>query len=282
MADLLIRAGARVAARTREGVTPLQLAATNGSAPMIDRLLKAGADPNAALTPARRHGADDGGADGEAGRDSRARGSGRQRQREGDLGRHDGADVGGVRRACRRRQAAARRLAPTSTRARTTLRRPTAAGSRGARRWRAGPSPKVEEFASGWLTPLMLAAREGDVELTRILVERGRRRQRGRRRRQDGVGPGDLQRQLRGGVVPGRRTRPTSTRPTRSGSRRCSGPSIAATWKRRRTSRGWSRPIRCRSSASCSTPARIPTRSSTTRRARGCARALRALSSPPR
>ena len=23
--------------------------------------------------------------------------------------------------------------------------------------------PKVEEFASGWLTPLMLAAREGDV-----------------------------------------------------------------------------------------------------------------------
>ena len=65
MADLLIRAGARVAARTREGVTPLQLAATNGSAPMIDRLLKAGADPNAPLTRGRRHGVDDGGADGE-------------------------------------------------------------------------------------------------------------------------------------------------------------------------------------------------------------------------
>jgi ankyrin repeat protein len=41
-----------VTARTREGVLPLQLAAINGSAPMIDRLLKAGADPNAPLTPA--------------------------------------------------------------------------------------------------------------------------------------------------------------------------------------------------------------------------------------
>ena len=48
MADLLIRAGARVTARTREGVTPLQLAAINGSAAMLDRLIKAGADPNAA------------------------------------------------------------------------------------------------------------------------------------------------------------------------------------------------------------------------------------------
>src|SRR5262245_47408696 len=41
MADVLLRAGARVTARTREGVTPLQLAATNGNGVMIDRLLKA-------------------------------------------------------------------------------------------------------------------------------------------------------------------------------------------------------------------------------------------------
>jgi len=52
MADLLIKAGARAAARTREGVTPLQLAAVNGSASMIDRLLKSGADANAPLTTA--------------------------------------------------------------------------------------------------------------------------------------------------------------------------------------------------------------------------------------
>ena len=32
---------------------------------------------------------------------------------------------------------------------------------------------KAEEFASGWLTPLMLAARQGDIELARILVGAG-------------------------------------------------------------------------------------------------------------
>src|SRR5262249_30339743 len=52
MADVLLEAGARVAARTREGVTPLQLAATNGSATMLSRLIRSGADPNAPLTPA--------------------------------------------------------------------------------------------------------------------------------------------------------------------------------------------------------------------------------------
>ena len=51
MTDLLLQAGARVGARTREGVTPIQLAAINGSGRMLDRLLKAGADPNAVLTP---------------------------------------------------------------------------------------------------------------------------------------------------------------------------------------------------------------------------------------
>src|SRR5262249_41702001 len=33
--------------------------------------------------------------------------------------------------------------------------------------------PKPEEFASGWLTPLMFAAREGDVDLARPLVAAG-------------------------------------------------------------------------------------------------------------
>src|SRR5436309_1033345 len=47
MAQLLLQAGASVKAATREGaITPLFMACTNGSAKMIEALLKAGADPN--------------------------------------------------------------------------------------------------------------------------------------------------------------------------------------------------------------------------------------------
>src|SRR2546421_6625192 len=49
-ADMLIRAGAKISARNRDGATALQLASINGSAAMIEKLIKAGADPNAPLT----------------------------------------------------------------------------------------------------------------------------------------------------------------------------------------------------------------------------------------
>ena len=47
-AQSLIRAGAKVDASSRYGITPLYLACVNGNAPMIDVLLHAGADPNSA------------------------------------------------------------------------------------------------------------------------------------------------------------------------------------------------------------------------------------------
>src|SRR4051812_9678988 len=47
-AQLLIRAGAKVDIATRYGVTPLYLACVTGNAAMIDMLLKAGADPKSA------------------------------------------------------------------------------------------------------------------------------------------------------------------------------------------------------------------------------------------
>ena len=46
--DALIQAGANVKATNRYGVTPMSLAATNGDAVMIRKLLDAGADPNTA------------------------------------------------------------------------------------------------------------------------------------------------------------------------------------------------------------------------------------------
>lgn len=49
IADLLIRAGARLSAANDLGATPLHLACTNRSAPMVERLLAAGATANATL-----------------------------------------------------------------------------------------------------------------------------------------------------------------------------------------------------------------------------------------
>ena len=49
LADLLIRSGARVNTPNDVGATPLHLACVNRSAPMVERLLAAGANPNAKL-----------------------------------------------------------------------------------------------------------------------------------------------------------------------------------------------------------------------------------------
>jgi Ankyrin repeats (3 copies) len=50
-ADMLIRAGANVSAANRAGAIPMQLAALNGHAAMVEKLIKAGADTNVPLTP---------------------------------------------------------------------------------------------------------------------------------------------------------------------------------------------------------------------------------------
>ena len=172
MADLLLRAGARASATNRDGATPMQLASLNGSAAMIGRLLKAGVDANAplssfgdtALMLAARTGKPeavklllDSGAKVDA------------RESWGDTtalmwavaeGNHAvvrllidrGADVN-VRS----------KFVPSAT----------GRGFEGATPVVARANQPAEDNASGSLTPLMFAAREGDLESARMLVAAG-------------------------------------------------------------------------------------------------------------
>jgi ankyrin repeat protein len=172
MTDLLLRAGARVSARTREGVTPLQLASINGSAQMIDRLLKAGADPNAPLTPAGdtalMMAARTGKTDAirvlvEAGGNVNAK------ETWGGTTALMWAVSEGHTEAVRQLIAAGADVDARSNYVAAANGR----GFEGRTPLTDASNAKPAEFASGWLTPLMFAAREGDVELARMLVGAG-------------------------------------------------------------------------------------------------------------
>ncbi len=172
MADLLIRSGAHVSNANREGVTPLQLAAMNGSASMIDKLLKAGADANAALTPsgdtALMMAARTGTPEAitvllEAGANVNAKESW-------------GGTTALMWAASEQHAAAVKLLLDHGADVNARSNFVAAANGRGFEgRTPAAPKAeqKVEEFASGWLTPLMFAAREGDIESARLLVNAG-------------------------------------------------------------------------------------------------------------
>jgi len=169
MADRLIAAGADVSRRTREGVLPLQLAAINGSGTMIARLLKAGADVNAPLSPQRdtalMMAARTGTADAlrvliEAGADANAKETwGGTTALMWAVSEHHGDAVQLLIGAGADVNARSNYVAPANGR-----------GFEGRTPVANRAEPKVEEFASGWLTPLMLAAREGDVGVARTLV----------------------------------------------------------------------------------------------------------------
>jgi ankyrin repeat protein len=171
-ADLLVRAGARVTAANRDGATALELAAINGSAQMLQKLIKAGADPNASLSKT-----------GDTALMMAAR--------TGNPGAlnaliESGANVnareswGGTTplmwAVSERHPDAVKVLIDHGADVQARSNFVAAANGRGFEgRTPAAPSTtqKVEEFASGWLTPLMFAAREGDLASARLLVSAG-------------------------------------------------------------------------------------------------------------
>src|SRR5678815_3482638 len=148
---------------------PLQLASINGSAAMIDRLIKAGADANAPLS---------------AGGDTALMMAARTGKTDairvlveagGNVNAKEswGGTTALMWTVSEGHADAARLLIGAGADVNARSNYVAAANGRGFEgRTPVGnrTDPKAEEFASGWLTPLTLAAREGDVEMARVLV----------------------------------------------------------------------------------------------------------------
>ena len=172
LADLLIRSGAKVATATIAGATPLQLAAVNGSAALLGRLLAAGADPNASLTRsgdtalmiASRTGKVD------AVRVLLDRGAKVNAQETW------GGTTALMWAVSEKHPEVAKLLVErgADVNARSYY-VPSASGRgfEGTTPVAQKPGKEFEEFASGWLTPLMFAARENGLESARLLVKAG-------------------------------------------------------------------------------------------------------------
>ncbi len=172
--ELLIRAGANVSAANREGVTPMQLAALNGNAAIIEKLIKAGADPNAPLSPFK---------------DTALMMAARTGKVEAMKALLDnGAQIdtketwGGTTplmwAVSEGHSAAARFLVERGAGINARSNFVPSANGRGFEGTTPVP-PKPDqaqvrdEYSSGWFTPLMFAAREGDIESARVLVSAG-------------------------------------------------------------------------------------------------------------
>jgi uncharacterized protein len=181
LAQLLIRSGAKVGVATRYGVTPIQLACASGNLPLIDTLLRAGADPNttnqggetALMTAARTGRADavrlllDRGANVDAKEKVRGQTALMWAATENHLevarlllahganvnARTDVTIPDGMENSIER---------PDGSRSMSAN---IGAAGPGVYRARAIPSP------SGAMTPLLFAAREGHLEMARMLVE---------------------------------------------------------------------------------------------------------------
>jgi uncharacterized protein len=174
-AEALIKAGADVNAANRYGVTPIAIAAMNGSAAMIRKLLDAGVDPNSAnaggetalMTAARTGKLDavklllDRGANVNA-KDTV---HGQSALMWAVLENH--ADV--VELLLTRSADVNAHTNVTITKGEYVPARPAAASGVGIIRQRALPTP------NGGITPLLFAIRDGNTAMMRLLLDRGAR-----------------------------------------------------------------------------------------------------------
>ena len=172
MTEMLLSAGAKASAANQSGATPMLLAAMNGSAAVLERLIQAGANPNApvsetgdtALMIAARtgkvdavkvlldHGANINAKETWGGTTALMWAVAERHPEVTKLLVERGADV-----------SAKSNFVPSAS----------GRGFEGTAAIAPKPNQSTEEFASGWMTPLMFAARENDLASARILVQAG-------------------------------------------------------------------------------------------------------------
>ncbi len=172
MTEMLLKAGARASAANQSGATPMLLAAMNGNPAIIERLIQAGADPNAALSQtgdtalmmaARTgkmdavrmlldHGANVNAKETWGGTTALMWAVSERHAEVAKLLVEHGAEVN-----------AKSNFVPSAS----------GRGFEGTAPVAPKPNQTIEEFASGWMTPLMFAAREDDLESARILIQAG-------------------------------------------------------------------------------------------------------------
>jgi len=172
MTEMLLKAGAKASTANQSGATPMLLAAMNGNAAILERLILAGADPNAAVSEtgdtalmiaARTGKADavrmllDRGAKVNAketwgGTTALMWAVAEMHPEVTKVLVERGADVN-----------AKSNFVPSAS----------GRGFEGTAAVAPKPNQTTEEFASGWMTPLMFAARENDLESAKVLVKAG-------------------------------------------------------------------------------------------------------------